>query len=186
MTALLDAAGPRHHAVAAYASLEDTDDVTASTLPALGVAPRRVTPGPDAAELALLAHARRMQTDGWPASRSAPAITPSPSSATPTPRLSKSLSGKDNRSPPASPQPPTTYADSLDWPTATSRFGPSTSAIQGTSRSTTSHPARSNRLTCRWTVSSQASPPASVSPSVHPSTACSGPTLPVGERRGPR
>ncbi|TKG59156.1 hypothetical protein [Prauserella endophytica] len=64
MTALLDAAGPRHHAVAAYASLEDADDVTASTLAALGVAPLRVTPGPDAAELALLAHARRMQADG--------------------------------------------------------------------------------------------------------------------------
>lgn len=64
MTALLDAAGPRHHAVAAYACIEDTDDVTASTLAALGVAPLRVTPGPDAAELALLAHARRMQADG--------------------------------------------------------------------------------------------------------------------------
>ncbi|MDT8913738.1 hypothetical protein [Amycolatopsis sp. PS_44_ISF1] len=64
MTALLEAAGPRHHAVAAYASLEDTDDVTASTLAALGVAPLRVTPAPDAAELALLAHARRMQADG--------------------------------------------------------------------------------------------------------------------------
>lgn len=64
MTALLAAAGPRHHAVAAYACLDDADDVTASTLAALGVAPLRVTPGPDAAELALLAHARRMQADG--------------------------------------------------------------------------------------------------------------------------
>ncbi|MDX3187775.1 hypothetical protein PV458_05135 [Streptomyces sp. MN03-5084-2B] len=64
MTALLDAAGPRHHAVAAYACLDEADDVTASTLAALGVAPLRVTPGPDAAELALLAHARRMQADG--------------------------------------------------------------------------------------------------------------------------
>lgn len=64
MTALLGAAGPWHHAVAAYACLEDADDVTASTLAALGVAPLRVTPGPDAAELALLAHARRMQADG--------------------------------------------------------------------------------------------------------------------------
>jgi hypothetical protein len=64
MTALLDAAGPWPHAVAAYACIEDADDATASTLAALGVAPLRVTPGPDAAELALLAHARRMQADG--------------------------------------------------------------------------------------------------------------------------
>ncbi|MFE3170073.1 hypothetical protein ACFXPA_04740 [Amycolatopsis sp. NPDC059090] len=64
MTALLDAARPWHHAVAAYACIDDADDATASTLAALGVAPLRVTPGPDAAELALLAHARRMQADG--------------------------------------------------------------------------------------------------------------------------
>lgn len=65
VTALLHAAGPRHHAVAAYAAAGDAvDDPTASALACLGVAPLRVPPGPDAAETALLAHARRMQAEG--------------------------------------------------------------------------------------------------------------------------
>lgn len=64
VTALLDAAGPRHHAVAAYAADDGQDDPTASALAALGVAPLRVPPGPDATETALLAHARRMRAEG--------------------------------------------------------------------------------------------------------------------------
>lgn len=64
VTALLEAARPRHHVVAAYAGAEGDDDPTASTLASLGVAPLRVAPGPDAAETALLAHARRMQAEG--------------------------------------------------------------------------------------------------------------------------
>ncbi|WP_162788551.1 hypothetical protein [Amycolatopsis albispora] len=77
---------------------EDNDDVTASTLAALGVAPLRVMPGPDAAELALLARTRGgCRPTAAPVSPSAPAITPSLPSATPTPHRSKSLSGKDNR-----------------------------------------------------------------------------------------
>ncbi|MGH4022625.1 MAG: hypothetical protein ACRDT0_25995 [Pseudonocardiaceae bacterium] len=64
ITALLDAAGPRHHAVAAYAANDAEDDPTASALACLNVAPLRVPPGPDAAETALLAHARRMQAEG--------------------------------------------------------------------------------------------------------------------------
>lgn len=64
ITALLDAAGPRHHAVAAYAAEDAEDDPTASALACLNVAPLRVSPVPDAAETALLAHARRMQAEG--------------------------------------------------------------------------------------------------------------------------
>lgn len=64
ITALLDAAGPRHHAVAAYAADDADDDPTASALACLSVAPLRVPHGPDAAETALLAHARRMQAEG--------------------------------------------------------------------------------------------------------------------------
>lgn len=64
VTALLDAAGPHHHAVAAYAADDAEDDSTASALACLSVAPLRVRPGPDAAETALLAHARRMQAEG--------------------------------------------------------------------------------------------------------------------------
>lgn len=63
VTALLEAAGPYHHAVVAYASSED-DDTAASVLAALGVAPLRVAPGPDAAENALIRHANRMQAGG--------------------------------------------------------------------------------------------------------------------------
>lgn len=64
VTALLDAAGLRHHAVAAYAADDAEDDPTASELACLGVSPLRVPHGPDAAETALLAHARRMQAEG--------------------------------------------------------------------------------------------------------------------------
>ncbi|MCE7011810.1 hypothetical protein LWC34_54700 [Kibdelosporangium philippinense] len=64
ITALLDAAGPHHHAVAAYAADDAEDDLTASALACLNVAPLRVPPRPDAAETALLAHARRMQAEG--------------------------------------------------------------------------------------------------------------------------
>lgn len=64
VSALLTAAGPHHHAVAAYATDDLADDPTASLLAALGVAPLRVLPGPDAAETALLAHAKRMRAEG--------------------------------------------------------------------------------------------------------------------------
>lgn len=64
VTALLDAVGPFHHAVAAYAGGDLNDDPIASMLAALGVAPLRIPPGPDNAETALLAHARRMQVEG--------------------------------------------------------------------------------------------------------------------------
>lgn len=63
VTALLEAAAPWHHAVAAYAVDDAEDDPTASVLACLGVAPLRVAPGPDTAETALLAHARRMHAD---------------------------------------------------------------------------------------------------------------------------
>lgn len=64
VTTLLTAAGPRHHAVAAYAGEECGGDPVASVLAALGVAPLRVPPGPDAAEQALIEHARRVQAEG--------------------------------------------------------------------------------------------------------------------------
>ncbi|MFC5059215.1 hypothetical protein [Saccharothrix xinjiangensis] len=64
VTALMEAAGPYHHAVVAYAASEDDGDMAASVLAALGVAPLRVAPGPDAAENALIRHASRMQADG--------------------------------------------------------------------------------------------------------------------------
>lgn len=60
ITALLDAAGPVHHAVAGYAVTDLAEDPTASVLAELRVAPLRVPPAPDAAELVLLAHARRV------------------------------------------------------------------------------------------------------------------------------
>jgi hypothetical protein len=60
-----DAAGPVHHAVAAYAVPPETDDgPLASLLAQLRIAPLRVPPGPDAAELALLAHARHVHSAG--------------------------------------------------------------------------------------------------------------------------
>ncbi|MBE1467425.1 hypothetical protein [Kibdelosporangium phytohabitans] len=64
ITSLLNATEPRHHAVAAYAADDAEDDHTASALAWLGVAPLRVPPGPDAAENALLAHAKRMRAQG--------------------------------------------------------------------------------------------------------------------------
>lgn len=64
VTALLEAAGSRHHAVAAYAAPDADSDTAASVLAALGVAPLRVQAGPNAAENALIRHAVRMQADG--------------------------------------------------------------------------------------------------------------------------
>ncbi|NUT49401.1 MAG: hypothetical protein HOV94_19145 [Saccharothrix sp.] len=61
---LLNAAGPHHHAVVAYAAPDADGDTVFSVLAALGVAPLRVEPGPDAAENALIRHAVRMQTHG--------------------------------------------------------------------------------------------------------------------------
>lgn len=62
---LLATAGEIHHAVAAYAlSAEETGDPLASLLAELRIAPLRVLPGADAAELALLAHARHVHAEG--------------------------------------------------------------------------------------------------------------------------
>ncbi|MGW5051531.1 hypothetical protein [Actinokineospora sp. NPDC004072] len=62
---LLAAAGEIHHAVAAYAlpTGEDADPL-ASLLAELRIAPLRVPPGADAAEVALLAHARHVHAEG--------------------------------------------------------------------------------------------------------------------------
>ncbi|KOV83104.1 NYN domain-containing protein [Nocardia sp. NRRL S-836] len=62
MSALLAAAGDVHHAVAGYA-LPDEDDPIASVLAELRIAPLRTSPGPNAAEHVLLAHARRLHTE---------------------------------------------------------------------------------------------------------------------------
>lgn len=62
---LLAAAGEIHHAVAAYALPTDDDsDPVVSLLAELRIAPLRVPPGADAAELALLAHARHVHAEG--------------------------------------------------------------------------------------------------------------------------
>jgi hypothetical protein len=62
---LLAAAGEIHHAVAAYALRDGAEgDPVASLLAELRIAPLRVAPGPDAAELALLAHARHVHAEG--------------------------------------------------------------------------------------------------------------------------
>ncbi|RLK58427.1 hypothetical protein [Actinokineospora cianjurensis] len=61
---LLSAAGEHHHAIAAYAVTEGEPDPIVSVLAELRVAPLRVRPGPDAAELALLAHARHVHAEG--------------------------------------------------------------------------------------------------------------------------
>lgn len=67
---LLTAAGEIHHAVAAYAlptaalPTGDGGDPLASLLAELRIAPLRVPPGTDAAELALLAHARHVHAEG--------------------------------------------------------------------------------------------------------------------------
>lgn len=63
--ALLAAAGEVHHVVAAYALADDEGvDPLASLLAELRIAPLRVAPGPDAAELALIAHARHVHAGG--------------------------------------------------------------------------------------------------------------------------
>ncbi|MFD9734957.1 hypothetical protein [Umezawaea sp. NPDC059074] len=62
---LLAAAGGFHHAVAAYARPDTTEgDPLASLLAEPRIAPLRIPPGPDAAELALLSHARRIHAEG--------------------------------------------------------------------------------------------------------------------------
>ena len=62
---LLATAGEIHHAVAAYAQPAGEDgDPPASILAELRIAPLRVPPGADAAELALLAHARHVHAEG--------------------------------------------------------------------------------------------------------------------------
>ncbi|MEU0529116.1 hypothetical protein [Amycolatopsis tolypomycina] len=60
LAALLTAAGPVHHAVAAFATTSETGDPLASLLAEHRVASLTVAPSPDAAEDALLAHARRV------------------------------------------------------------------------------------------------------------------------------
>lgn len=60
LTALLTAAGPVHHAVAAFATTSETGDPLASILAEHRVASLTVAPSPDAAEDALFAHARRV------------------------------------------------------------------------------------------------------------------------------
>jgi hypothetical protein len=64
LATLLAAAGEHHHAVAAYAIAEGEPDPVASLLAELRIAPLCVRPGPDAAELALLAHARYVHAQG--------------------------------------------------------------------------------------------------------------------------
>jgi len=65
LEAVLAAAGQIHHAVAAYALPDsDTIDPLASMLAELRIGPLRVLPGADAAEHALLAHARYVHTEG--------------------------------------------------------------------------------------------------------------------------
>jgi hypothetical protein len=65
LEALLAAAGEIHHAVAAYGLPNGADaDSLASLLAELRIAPLRVPPGADAAELALLAHARHVHAAG--------------------------------------------------------------------------------------------------------------------------
>ncbi|MFT7841467.1 hypothetical protein Q5530_35480 [Saccharothrix sp. BKS2] len=58
ITALVRAAGPVHHALACYARTEPELDVIGNVLTEMNVPSRVVAPGPDAAEKALLAHAR--------------------------------------------------------------------------------------------------------------------------------
>ncbi|QFZ23021.1 NYN domain-containing protein [Saccharothrix syringae] len=58
IAALVRAAGPVHHALACYARTDPQLDLIGSVLAEMGVPSRVVVPGPDAAEKALLAHAR--------------------------------------------------------------------------------------------------------------------------------
>jgi len=53
-----------HHVVAGYSLAERDEDPVASILAELGVAPLRVPPGQNAAELVLLEHARRLHAHG--------------------------------------------------------------------------------------------------------------------------
>lgn len=62
--ALLDAAGPLHHAVACYAHEWPANNTVTSALIELGVVPWPVPAGPDAAETALARHARYLATRG--------------------------------------------------------------------------------------------------------------------------
>lgn len=61
---LLAAAGPVDHAVACFRESWHSDDTVASVFIELGVTPWIVYPGPDAAELALISHARYIATRG--------------------------------------------------------------------------------------------------------------------------
>lgn len=63
--ALLAAAGDVHHAVASYAVRDPAANLTVSVLAELGVSPWPVPPGPDAAETALLRHARYAAGHGF-------------------------------------------------------------------------------------------------------------------------
>ncbi|GLZ37910.1 hypothetical protein [Actinokineospora sp. NBRC 105648] len=58
--AVLAAAGTVHHVVAGYSGADLADDLVGSALAEMGVSALRVAPGPNAAELVLLAHARRV------------------------------------------------------------------------------------------------------------------------------
>ncbi|MET9265279.1 hypothetical protein [Amycolatopsis sp. NPDC004079] len=65
LESLLAACGDIDHAVASYAvAAGEAHDPAASVLAELRIAPLRVPPGPDAAELALLAHARHVHAEG--------------------------------------------------------------------------------------------------------------------------
>lgn len=60
--ALLTAAGPIHHALACYGQQWPVHDTVPSALIELGVVPWPVPLGPDAAEIALVSHARYLAT----------------------------------------------------------------------------------------------------------------------------
>jgi hypothetical protein len=62
--ALVSAAGPVHHVVASYAPDDPAVDVAVSVLAELGVAPWPVPPGANAADHALLRHARYVYDRG--------------------------------------------------------------------------------------------------------------------------
>lgn len=64
--ALLAAAGPVDHAVACFSQSWPADDSVTSALIELGVVPWAVPACPDAAELALIGHARYLATRGRP------------------------------------------------------------------------------------------------------------------------
>ncbi|ASO20789.1 hypothetical protein AHOG_15815 [Actinoalloteichus hoggarensis] len=64
LEALLAAAGDHHHAVAAYAVADGTPDALSSVLAELRIAPLRVAHEPNAAELALIAHAEHVHAEG--------------------------------------------------------------------------------------------------------------------------